>query len=76
MVNSQNPEVSVIMPVLNAEETLEEVINSILDQTYENIKEINLALGPSSDRTETVALNCQAKDQRIKIIKKLTGVTS
>ncbi|MBT94577.1 MAG: glycosyl transferase family 2 [Acidimicrobiaceae bacterium] len=76
MPESSYPEVSVILPVLNAEKTLEETVDSILAQTYKNIKEINLALGPSSDQTTSVALRCQAKDQRIRIIKNPSGSTA
>jgi len=37
---SRKPLVSIITPVLNAEETLEETIKSVLDQTYNNIEYI------------------------------------
>lgn len=55
MVNEkQEPIVSVIIATLNAEKYLEEALNSILNQTYQNF-EILIIDGGSTDNTQTIA---------------------
>lgn len=44
------PKISVVMPVLNREDTLEKAIRSVIDQQYENIEFIILD-GGSTDKT-------------------------
>ena len=54
----QNPEISVIIPVYNAEEFLDETINSVLNQTFKNF--------------EFIIVNDTSKDDSSEIIKKYT----
>lgn len=70
------PTVSVIMPVSNAALTLERAIQSILNQTYANVTQIILAIGPSDDSTMNVAQKCQLLDRRIHIIENDSGLTA
>ena len=61
------PPVSIIMPVRNAAKTLERTIESIRNQSYANIMEIILAIGPSNDGTEFVGRHSK-RDSRINIV--------
>lgn len=61
-----NPLVSVIMPVHNCEKYIVDSINSILNQTYENLELIIVDTG-SEDRTYDL-IN-EIKDKRINIIR-------
>lgn len=61
-----NPLVSVLMPVYNGQEHLEEAIESILNQTYENFEFLILNDG-STDNSEKIILSFQ--DKRIVYIK-------
>ena len=58
---------SVIVPVYNAEKTVEKTIKSILNQKYENY-ELILVNDGSTDKTESI---CQkyAKNKKIKYVK-------
>lgn len=68
--------VSVIIPVYNAEKTLEKCINSILHQTYVNI-EIILVNDGSTDNSLNICCKMRDCDSRIRIInKKNAGVSS
>lgn len=49
------PPISVIMPVLNEAAHLENSVRRVLDQEYPGSVEIILALGPSSDETNSIA---------------------
>ncbi len=70
------PPVSIIMPVRNAAKTLERTIESILNQSYTNIIEIILAIGPSDDGTRSVADEHSQLDSRFKIIENKSGGTA
>lgn len=61
--------VSVIVPVFNAEEYLDDCLISIINQTYKNI-EIILVDDKSTDRSLDIAKKWQKLDVRIKIIPK------
>ena len=63
----QNPEASVIMTVFNGEKYLEESVESILGQTYENFEFIIVDDG-SFDKTSEILEHYSKKDARIKII--------
>lgn len=68
--------VSIIIPVYNAEKTLEKCINSILHQTYVNI-EIILVNDGSTDNSLNICYKMRDCDTRIRIInKKNEGVSS
>jgi glycosyltransferase involved in cell wall biosynthesis len=59
------PELSIIMPVYNSEETIQEAVSSILEQSYTNFEFIIVDDG-CSDRT--VPLINELKDPRIKLL--------
>lgn len=63
---NQNAEISIIMPVYNAEKYLRESIESILRQTYRNFV-LYIINDGSSDNSEEIILSF--KDQRIKYLK-------
>ena len=73
---SVSPAVSVILPVLNEEPHLAESISAILAQDYSGAFEVILALGPSSDRTNEVAQDLAARDNRIKLVENHSGKTA
>ena len=64
------------MPVRNAAKTLERTIESIFNQSYTNIIEIILAIGPSDDETRSVAGENGKLDSRIKLIENKSGGTA
>lgn len=61
-----NPLISVLMPVFNAEEYLEESIKSVLNQTFRNF-ELIICYDQSSDNSIKIIRNFQAKDKRLTI---------
>ena len=67
--------VSVIVPVYNVENYLEECVNSILNQTYENL-EIILVDDGSTDNCPQICDDWAKKDKRIKVIHKANGGVS
>ncbi|RUT02709.1 hypothetical protein DSM106972_056290 [Dulcicalothrix desertica PCC 7102] len=58
------PKVSVIIPAYNAEKTIRETINSVLEQTYSNLELILINDG-STD--ETLELINEVKDSRLQV---------
>lgn len=64
-----NPLVTVIIPIYNVEKYLNECIDSVIYQTYQNI-EIILINDHSSDRSGEIADRYAKKDTRIKVIHK------
>ncbi len=62
-----NPLVSVIIPIYNAQDYIEETIQSVLNQTYENF-EIFLVNHNSSDTSLDILQRYKEQDKRIKII--------
>ncbi|MBD30278.1 MAG: glycosyl transferase family 2 [Acidimicrobiaceae bacterium] len=70
------PPVSVIMPVRNAAKTLERTIETVLNQSYTNIVEIILAIGPSDDETSVAAEEQEKLDPRIQIVENKSGGTA
>ena len=67
--------VSVIVPVYNVENYLEECVNSILNQTYENL-EIILVDDGSNDNSGKICDEYALKDNRIKVIHKENNVSN
>lgn len=67
MNRQNNPLVSVIVPVYNVEQYLDECLNSIRQQTYENL-EIIVVEDCSTDKSLEV-LSKHLNDQRIKLIR-------
>ncbi len=68
--------VSVILPVLNEEDYLEQAVSAILNQDFKGDIEVVLAIGPSKDRTLEVAKKISANDSRVKIVDNPTGRTA
>ena len=62
-----NKQISIIMPVYNAEKYLNRSIESIMNQTYNNI-EIILVNDGSTDNSLEICTSYQEKDKRIKLI--------
>ncbi|MDT0321728.1 glycosyltransferase family 2 protein [Streptomyces millisiae] len=69
------PAVSVIMPVLNEERHLRSSVRHILEQEYPGEIEVVIALGPSTDRTDEIAAELVAQDDRVRTVPNPTGRT-
>lgn len=70
------PEISVIIPVFNAEKYIRKCIDSLLCQTFNDF-ELLLINDGSNDGSETIIDEYQEKEARVKAIhKKNTGVSS
>jgi glycosyltransferase involved in cell wall biosynthesis len=67
------PEISVVMPVYNAEKYLNEAIDSVLNQTYSNF-ELIILNDKSTDSSKAIIESYLAKDSRIVFIDKETNV--
>ncbi|MEI7539959.1 MAG: glycosyltransferase family 2 protein [Actinomycetes bacterium] len=76
LYGSPEPEISVILPVLNEAKYLEEAVNAILDQNFDGQIEIILAVGPSHDGTEKIARELAQKDARVVVVANPTGRTA
>ena len=66
------PQISVIVAVYNAEEYLGQCLNSLINQTYQDIEIICVNDG-STDNSLNILNEYQAKDKRIRIINKQNG---
>mgnify|MGYP002678942746 CR=1 FL=1 len=64
--------ISVIVPVFNVEQFVEQCVDSIIHQTYKNI-EIILVDDGSTDKSGFICDQCAEKDSRIHIIHKKNG---
>ncbi|MDB4581969.1 glycosyltransferase [Draconibacterium sp.] len=62
-----NPEVSVILPFYNAEQTLANAVSSILDQTFSDF-ELLLVDNNSCDSSSGIAQKVAKKDSRIRLL--------
>ena len=69
---SNNPKITVIIPVYNVEDYIEECIESVINQTYTNL-EIILVDDGSTDKSGYICNKFQDRDERIKVIHKLNG---
>ena len=65
-MNRKEPKISVIMPVYNAEKTIERAILSVINQTYNNIELILINDG-STDGTENIMKSYLEKENKIDI---------
>ncbi|MER5733220.1 glycosyltransferase family 2 protein [Streptomyces sp. NPDC002138] len=72
---TQQPAVSVIMPVLNEERHLRDSVRHILGQDYAGEMEVVIALGPSTDRTDEIAAQLVSEDPRVHTVPNPTGRT-
>jgi glycosyltransferase involved in cell wall biosynthesis len=75
--NSVQPDskVSVIMPVLNEERHLSAAVNAILNQQHDGEIEVILALGPSTDGTDSIAKALCESDSRVRLVANPSGQT-
>ncbi|MGA9213447.1 glycosyltransferase family 2 protein [Kaistella sp.] len=62
------PLISLIIPCYNAEQTLEKCLNSVIQQSYNNLEIIMVDDG-STDGTSKIYKDFQSKDERIKVFK-------
>ena len=65
-MKNKEPKISVIMPVYNAEKTIDRAILSIINQTYNNIELILINDG-STDGTESIIKKYIEKENKIEI---------
>lgn len=72
----EDVKVSVIVPVYNAEKTVERCINSILGQTYKNIELIIVNDGSTDSSAEIVNQYCQVDKRIVLIEQENEGVSS
>jgi succinoglycan biosynthesis protein ExoA len=75
-MNSREPAVSVVLPVLNEVDHLEAAVLAALNQKYSGEIEVILALGPSKDGTDEVAERISQRDKRVKLVSNPTGKTA
>lgn len=59
--------ISVIMPAYNVANYIEKSINSVLQQSYTDF-ELVIVNDGSTDNTREIILDCQAKDNRIRLV--------
>ena len=69
---NKKQKVSVIIPVYNVKEYLEEALDSVINQTYKNL-EIILVDDGSDDGSEIICKEYSKKDSRIKLICRKNG---
>ncbi len=74
-MTSENYMISVIVPVYNTEKYIDECVESIVNQTYNNL-EIILVDDGSTDSSPQMCDKWAEKDSRIKVIHKENGGTS
>ena len=70
-----NPSVSIMIPVLNEERYLSQVVAASLNQDYSNLQQVILSVGPSHDRTEEIARELAANNPKIVVVNNQTGRT-
>ncbi len=76
LYGSPEPEISIILPILNESKYLEEAVNAILNQDFSGRFEIILAVGPSNDGTEVIAQKLANQDPRVVVVPNPTGRTA
>lgn len=75
MDSTNNPLVSIIVPVYNSEQQLRRCIDSLLSQNYYNI-EIILINDGSTDNSLAIANEYESKDGRVKVYDQINGGVS
>ncbi len=65
-----------LMPVLNEEAHLLAAVNSVLSQGYPGAFELLLALGPSRDATNELAVKIAKADKRVRLLDNPRGLTT
>lgn len=74
-MSSDLPRVSIVIPVLNEERHLREVVAAALAQDYEGELEVVVAVGPSRDRTMEIARELAAAEPRVVVVANPSGRT-
>lgn len=69
------PSVSIMIPVLNEERYLAQVVEAALNQDYSNLQQVILSVGPSVDRTEEIANELASQNKKVVVVKNSTGRT-
>ena len=72
---NSNPKISVIVPVYNTEAYLKECVDSIVNQTYQNL-EILLVDDGSTDNSGAMAEKFALEDKRVRVFHKENGGSS
>ncbi len=72
MPKSDNPLISIIVPVFNISKYLERCVNSIINQSYKNI-EIILVDDGSTDGSGQICDDFKEKDHCVRVIHKING---
>jgi glycosyltransferase involved in cell wall biosynthesis len=73
MKSRMGPRVSIGLPVYNGERYIEETLNSLLVQTYEDF-ELIICDNDSGDRTQEICQSYAAKDRRIRYVRNPTNL--
>ena len=76
MSQPTNEQVSVILPVLNEADYLEQALAPILNQDFAGDLEVILAIGPSKDGTLEIAQKISERDRRVIVIENPSGRTA
>jgi len=76
LYGSPKDEISVILPLRNEAEHLEEAVTAILSQDFQGKLEVILAIGPSHDGTAEIAQELAKRDLRVVIVANPTGRTA
>ena len=74
-MSRQQPSVSIMIPVLNEERHLREVVLAARAQNYEGPLDVVVSVGPSSDRTEEIAHALAAEFANVTVVANPTGRT-
>jgi len=74
--SADSPGVSVVMPILDEEGHLAEAVRAVLGSAYDGPLQVVLALGPSTDATDSVAADLAAADTRVITVPNPTGRTA
>lgn len=70
------PRVSVVVPALDAANTIEDCLDAVLDQDFDGDIDVTVAVGPGRDRTWEILQARQADDPRITIVANPSGSTA
>ena len=73
MINKKNPIVSIGMPVYNSEQSIREVLVSLMSQTYKDF-ELIISDNASTDLTESICSEYAMKDSRVKYVRQTENI--